>query len=492
MKAIIRDDIIALDNFVAAEFKYKKYLEMIAKAGNYCFMDQIKKLIPNGDSIIKGMVEHNLVGTENLNNNYKYIYLSDTAMKYLLLRDSEEDYSDKPKNRISVKKVNKYPSEKQLLSSAYKFNLIVTGEVLVDKESIANVIRDIVYKEKIKADYNRYLEWLKSKKDNIEKINKEIEKLEIEKEVLEIQKNVLDKLTKSEEITFRFIRSAHIHIGDTLETLEKNKSMYTKLHERESGKIFSKDENFIKELNHLIIRNGSALNWVEILSQEINPLCNKLNNEKMEQYKIQEVKEKIQDTKVEIKNHIDEKMKIENHIETINKRIEEEINPRYELIKREFEKLYDISKVIARMKGESLEFLIFDTGNFKTAYGYLKQVNNLLKFKLEQKEIKIIIYSYSENRAKNLYNEFDNARKLKQRSLEVLKAYNEATDSAETKTDFYLAAEKRYDNTPDFNIEIRDDFYYMKKYKELTSSTSRSIKKKDKKAIESLIDKLNN
>ena len=45
MKAIVRDDIIALNSFVAAEFKYKIYLEMIMKAGNYCFLDQFKRFI---------------------------------------------------------------------------------------------------------------------------------------------------------------------------------------------------------------------------------------------------------------------------------------------------------------------------------------------------------------------------------------------------------------------------------------------------------------
>lgn len=93
MKAIVRDDIISLDSFVAAEFKYKAYLEMIMKAGNYCFLDQFKKLIPSGQTIVNGMIENNLIGMENINKNYKYIYLSDTAMKYLYLRNSEEDFS---------------------------------------------------------------------------------------------------------------------------------------------------------------------------------------------------------------------------------------------------------------------------------------------------------------------------------------------------------------------------------------------------------------
>ena len=91
MKSIVRDDIISLESFVAAEFKYKYYLETLMKSGNYCFLDQFKRFIKNGQAFVNGMIEHNLLALENINKNYKYIYLTDTAMKYLYLRDSEED-----------------------------------------------------------------------------------------------------------------------------------------------------------------------------------------------------------------------------------------------------------------------------------------------------------------------------------------------------------------------------------------------------------------
>ena len=45
MKSIVRDDIISLESFVAAEFKYKYYLETLMKSGNYCFLDQFKRFI---------------------------------------------------------------------------------------------------------------------------------------------------------------------------------------------------------------------------------------------------------------------------------------------------------------------------------------------------------------------------------------------------------------------------------------------------------------
>jgi hypothetical protein len=145
MKAIVRNDIISLSSFVVAEFKYKEYLEMIMKAGNYCFLDQFKRFIESGQTIVNGMIENNLIATENINKNYKYIYLTDTAMKYLYLRDSDEDFLNIKKNRISVRNVEKNPTEKQLISSVYKFHLLAQGEELIDKESILKPIEDYIF-----------------------------------------------------------------------------------------------------------------------------------------------------------------------------------------------------------------------------------------------------------------------------------------------------------------------------------------------------------
>ena len=40
MRAIVRDDIIKLESYVDAEFKYKKYIEILNDCGGYCFLDQ--------------------------------------------------------------------------------------------------------------------------------------------------------------------------------------------------------------------------------------------------------------------------------------------------------------------------------------------------------------------------------------------------------------------------------------------------------------------
>ena len=71
-----------------------------------------------------------------------------------------------------------------------------------------------------------------------------------------------------------------------------------------------------------------------------------------------------------------------------------------------------------------------------------------------------------------------------------MKNFNLHTDNASNKSDFYISAQKIYDNTPDFEVETRDDFFYMKKYMEFISSSTKSIKRKDKEAIDNLIKSL--
>lgn len=166
--------------------------------------------------------------------------------------------------------------------------------------------------------------------------------------------------------------------------------------------------------------------------------------------------------------------------------------PEVEKIKKIFENFYNISKVIARIKDDNLEFIILDTGNLKTAFGYLKQINSLKDLNLDFKEIKIIIYSYAEHRAFNLYNEFIKAKSQKEKALNTMKSFNKKTKNAMKKSDFYIAANKVYDSTTDFEVEYKDTFFYMKGYMSVISNGNKSIKRKDKEAIDNLIEKLKN
>lgn len=465
MKAIVRDDIIALDSFVAAEFKYKQYLEMLMKAGNYCFMDQFKKFIPSGQAIINGMIEHNLIGTENVNNNYKYIYLSDTAMKYLYLKDSEEDFSQVKKNRISVKKVNKNPSEKQLLSSAYKFHLLANGEELIDKESIMKELRDYILTKKHKGNYNNYLNWSKNEETIISELKEKI------KELIEEEKSFTNTLRKLDE------NQTLIDTRIELKEIQELKQRRDKVQKEVDVKSSAIVKLGLKELNE-------ELNNVNLL---INELEKRLYIKKstIDNYRkhMKKLKEKREAEEAKLTKKQDKYNPLKEEIDKLTL-------PQIEEIQREFEKLYDISKIITRIKDSNLEFIILDTGNFKTAYGYLKQINALKELDLRQEGINIIIYSYAENRARNLYNEFIKAKEAKRKALETMRSYNIATKNSEKKADFYLAAESTYKNTPEFNVEVKEDCFYIKSYKELLSSTTKSIKRKDKKAIDDLINKL--
>ncbi|MBD7916479.1 hypothetical protein H9660_15145 [Clostridium sp. Sa3CUN1] len=467
MKAVVRDDIIALDSFVAAEFKYKPYLEMLMKSGNYCFLDQFKRLIDNGQAIVNGMIENNLIGMENINKNYKYIYLSDTAMKYLYLRDSEEDYSNITKNRISVKKVNKNPTEKQLLSSAYKFHLLVTGEDLIDKESIMKSLEDLIFIKRHSGNSEIYNNWFKNNQENIKNIKSEIETLKSEKD--EFENNIV-KFNKG------------LGLFDSSKEHKEYLDLDSKCRELESE---------IKEKSQKFLKTGF---------KELNLELESLKNLKDEVYKsfliknkaIANLNELMKDFNEKILNKENELKEIEEKFNRITKSVEEVTIPKVNEVQKVFENLYNISKVIARIKDNKLEFIILDNGNFKTAYGYLKQINSIKSLDLGIEEIKIIIYSYAEHRAYNLYNEFLKAEEVKSKAQKTIRNFNIKTENASKKPDFYIAAKKVYDNTPDFEVEMREDFFYMKKYMDFISSSTKSIKRKDKKAIDDLVERLKN
>lgn len=465
MKAIVRDDIISLNSFVAAEFKYKTYLEMIMKSGNYCFLDQFKKFIPSGQAIVNGMMENNLIGMENINKNYKYIYLSDTAMKYLYLRDSDEDFSKVKKNRISVKKVEKNPTEKQLLSSAYKFHLLAEGEELIDKESIMKSLEDIIFFKRHNVNSESYNNWYKKTQEKIKNLKFEIETLKNEKDQFE---NNIVKLNNGVGLF-----DSSKEYNEYLNLDSKYNSFKTELNEK-SQKFL---KTGVKELN-------LEIEYLEKLRSTV------YKNFSIKNKVIGNLNEIIKDFKEKISVKENELIEVEKVFNKIITSVDEITLPKIKEVQKVFENLYNISKVIARIKDKTLEFVILDTGNFKTAYGYLKQINSIKALDLGFEEVKIIIYSYAEHRAFNIYNEFMDAKSKKEKALKTMKSFNLKTDNAAKKSDFYIAAKKIYDNTPEFEVETRNDFFYMKKYMEFISSSTKSIKRKDKDAIDNLIKSL--
>lgn len=477
MKAIVRDDIISLDSFVAAEFKYRKYLEILKISGNYCFLDQFKKLVPKGQSIVNGMIKNNLIATENINKNYKYIYLTDAAMKYLYLKDSDEDFSEVTKNRISVKKISKNPTEKQLLASAYKFHLILEGDKLIDKESILKNIEDYMYIKSIEMDKQSYLDWVKESENQLDKHKAEVEKLinqfeKIKKIRIDLFKEteILDMNNKENEL--QMLKLQYKEIEKKIEAKEKGINKFGVGDLYYQKEILELKIKFIEK--DVLLKSKIKENYETILLE------------------IKHKKEKETSSYNGLNNKLLNIKKIVKELTSVELETGEITPGKLKTAQREFEKLYDISKIIARLNGKTLEFIILDTGNFKTAYGYLKKVNELNSLKLGYENVKIILYSYAEHRASNLYKEFIKVRKDKQKNLGIIREYNLQTNENPNKPDFYLQAEKYYYNTPEFELEIKDDFFYIGKYKAIVSSGDKSIKRKDKKVIDELIDRLNN
>ena len=73
-----------------------------------------------------------------------------------------------------------------------------------------------------------------------------------------------------------------------------------------------------------------------------------------------------------------------------------------------------------------------------------------------------------------------------------MKVFNEKTDNSNKKSAFYIAAKKISNNIPNFEVEYKDTFFYMKSYMSVISSGNKSIKRKDKESIDNLIEKLKN
>lgn len=141
MKAMVRDDIIALETFVALRFKYEEYIYKIHECGGYCFLDQFKQHYDNGRYLAKQLEENGLIKTKSFNN-YKYCYLTDASIKYLYYKDDPRDFSEMKKANIPIKKLTPNPSERVLFASALKFALIHKYK-LAGKEEYKSFVKKI-------------------------------------------------------------------------------------------------------------------------------------------------------------------------------------------------------------------------------------------------------------------------------------------------------------------------------------------------------------
>lgn len=328
MKATVRDDIIGLDCYVEAEFKYRKYLELIIDCGGYCFLEQFERLLKDegGSYLAKKMEESNLIKLESFNK-YKYIRLSSNALKYLYYRDDENDYSEIPKNKIPVRNLSSTPSNKVLFTSAMLFELSQISKsnhwLLKSKqkeklelELIKN--NDNLIKEKIEA-----LNKLKTEYNTNQSIIKFITENQLELQIEEI-KNISESL--DQDITER-----KREIEDNKMQIFKSKkiSYLERLYEN-TDKIKSENNNLIKSIENINKKISSLKKQIQIIEGEI----------------------------IELQNETDMSKK------------------RAEIIIPEMIQLRDISKIVCSLKQSYLQFVIFSVKD--EGGNYSKLIKNIL------------------------------------------------------------------------------------------------------------------
>lgn len=461
MRAEVRDDIISLNSFVEAKFKYEKYLELLRQAGNYCFLDQFKKHIDKSRYILEGMEQANLIKTGTLNNNFKYIYLTDTAMKYLCLKNDEKDYSNISKKSINVKKVTKYPSEKVLMGSAMKFELIVNGKnKIVTKEGLIDSWRN-----KLIGKSN--LEDLEDKK---EKLANEFERIKKEYELVNKEFNGVTKDISNRPSEYVSLKNDNLSNINNLEN------------EIEELGVFSakKKEEKIAQIECLKSEN-------ELLDIKIS------------------IKKAIETTLLKYSKQLKELKEQHSHVCTQIQKLKSLIIQREEESKKVIDKVlsyYDKTKLIICLVKNKLNVLILDTGNTKKAYSYLKIINEIEKEvnKIVKTEgIEMFFFSYSSKRAAALKLEFEETQKKREHALDTMSAY-EAKYSLKREyrgqwtydpPQHYNVAENVFYNTPKVNLDTPSTMFYMEKYKKNLSLSDNYIKESDLKTINELKQKLN-
>lgn len=462
MIATVRDDIISLESFVQAKFKFEKYLLLLRNAGNYCFLDQFRRLFEKGKVIAKNMEDMKLIKTETLNNNYKYIYLTDTAMKYIILKDDPKDYTGVVKNKISVLKINKYPSEKVLMSSALKFELIANGKGQnILKENLINNLRESFYNQ--------------SNIIKIDKIKKEMEDTRVEYNKIIIVEN------KSVQLLREILEVQFIGQENNLNEFKTQTDTKLKVLEEELQNLGILDRKRKKEIQEEIIELKHEL--------EKNNFCIELRKK---------VKEQIEKAKapsvIILKKYNDFKNLVEEYKKEREKN--QKIDEQYSNLEKKVLDIYNKSKVIASFEKEGLNLIILDTGNTKTAFGYLKMISELKMF-YNFNKTSICIASYSENRAKNLLKKFSDTQEEKNKALKVMDAYEKKTgvDRKNRKSwkyapSFYVSAENVYYNTPDItNYDYSKETIVLEAYKKNLSMSENYIKNKDKKVFSELKEK---
>jgi hypothetical protein len=168
MKRTVRDDIIKLESYVDAEFKYKKYIEILNDCGGYCFLEQfVNHFEDDGGYYLKRKMEESKLIQTKYFSNFKFIKLSSNSSKYLYYRDDEKDYSNVEKNKISASFIPNKPTDKVLYTSAMYFELYHKTKKDFYLKSKHREMLDNHFKEKIYKRIDKLKEEVKNRKNAI-------------------------------------------------------------------------------------------------------------------------------------------------------------------------------------------------------------------------------------------------------------------------------------------------------------------------------------
>ncbi|HEY8889179.1 MAG TPA: hypothetical protein VIM70_02815 [Clostridium sp.] len=450
----IRGDIIDIETYFKIEVYYKEYLKQIFDAGGYCFFDQFKRNIKNGKYIIEKMEEFHLIRKENYTNSYKYIYLTNIVLKYFYLKDDFKDYSGILKNLISIKQLEKKPSEKKLFSSSIKYNLLFDKKNnYMIKENLLKELNEEFMNQNGLFDLETKIELITNKKVKL-------------KEEFNNNKQNFDSIMTS----FKAIQDDSELAVDTLKEKQTN---LIELNEKLEGLRLidvNKKIQTIKEIENVkrIIVKLEYQKKIDIETIKLKEPLDKLNNEFIALGKELKALEKQKEDKKSVYENFNKlQIKIKN--------------------------LYDQSMIIARLKDNILTFNIIDTGNFKTATSYMKLINDLYIESYKINSITVQIISYSQNRSENLKKEFKDVEKNKLKANKTMQKFEHDKGLSRSNRknwkfcpEFYIKIEKLYNNPTINNIEISDEVFYMETYKDNSSQAPKYAKRKDIESIKAI------
>ncbi len=261
----IRDDVINLEDYAVAVFKYDDELTLLYEVGGYALLMQLKNKY--GDSkakrLVKAMQVHNLISVGNYSNNAKFIYLTQNALKYLA---NKNNVTEKVNNIKKI--VSNTPAEKVLISSFLKYELVNEFNIFSRekyKELLYKNLSDIKFKTKIipiEALTDAKDEYVRERKRVLKLINAMQTKCEDYAEL----NTMLSGLTNSYNKKLNEYDKAILQSKEMEHVIDLTaKPLITKLFDMSRIVIFPEDENMLSVYIFDYINIKPAHRYFEII-----------------------------------------------------------------------------------------------------------------------------------------------------------------------------------------------------------------------------------